>query len=441
MTQYSSQKAIQLICISAMLLAVIIPAAQAIGGGQGWITVMCNVDGASVQFDNQYEGIISGGQLTVPVYTSGTPYSTVTVQLAGYTTFTGPVTMPAEGETTNIYATLNPIPTQPPVNYGSIYVDSAPAGAQIYFNGNYRGLSPLTISDVWPGSYTIEAEKDGYQPYSTTTTVTGGIRSNVYCTLARLDTSGALYVISDPTNSNVYLDAVYKGITPVMLNNIASGTHILQIDHAGDYDWKSTVEIPAGCTKTVSATLNPLPLSGTGWIYASSSPGGATVTLDGSPAGQTPVSGSIKLNAVTVGNHVVTLSLVGYQPYSQSVSVSPNTVSEVSAVLQSQAAPSGKGGLSISATPSGANVFLDNNFIGITPLTLNDITAGSHLVTIRLDGYQEYSVTTAVNTGATSTVSAALAPVTPTPRPASLTVLLIIAGLTLAGIAWVRKSR
>ena len=441
MTIRFPKKAILFLCISAVLLLSLVPPALAIGGGQGWITVRCNVDGASVQFDNQYEGTISGGQLTVPVYTSGTPYSTVTVQLTGYTTYTGPVTMPAEGATTDVYTTLNPIPTQPPVNYGSIYVDSTPGGAQIYFNGNYRGLSPLTISNVWPGSYTIEAEKDGYQPYSTTATVSGGIRSNVYCTLTRLDTTGALYVISDPTNANVYLDAVYKGITPVMLNNIASGTHILQIDHAGDYDWKSTVDIPAGGTKTVSATLNPLPSSGTGWIYASSSPGGATVMLDGSPAGQTPVSGSIKLNAVAVGNHAITLSLAGYQPYSQSVTVSPNTVSEVSAVLQSQAVPSGRGGLSISATPAGANVFLDNNFIGITPLTMNDIAAGSHLVTLRLDGYQEYSVTTAVNAGATSTVSAALAPVTPTPRPASLPVLLIIAGLVIAGIATVRRSR
>jgi len=441
MTIRPPQKAILLLCISAVLLAAIIPATLAIGGGQGWVAVRCNVDGASVQFDNQYEGIISGGMLTVPVYTSGTPYSTVTVQLAGYTTFTGPVTMPAEGETTNVYATLNPVPTQPPVNYGSVYVDSAPGGAQIYFNGNYRGLAPLTIGEVWPGSYTIEAEKDGYQPYSTTTMVSAGTRSNVYCTLNRLDTSGGLYVMSDPTNSNVYLDAVYKGITPVTLNNIASGTHILQIDHAGDYDWKSTVEVPAGGMKTISATLNPMPSSSTGWIYVSSSPGGATVTLDGSLAGQTPVSGSLRLNAVAAGNHAVTLSLAGYQQYSQTVSVSPNTVSEVSAVLQSQAAPSGKGGLSVSSTPPGANVFLDNNFIGITPLTLSGIAAGSHLVTIRFDGYQDYSVSTAVNAGATSTVSAALAPATPTPRPASLPVLLTIAGLAIAVIASVRKFR
>jgi hypothetical protein len=432
------QKAILLLGISTLLLAALTPAVLAIGGGEGWITVRCNVDGASVRFDNTYEGIISGGQLTVPVYTTGSPYSTVTVEQAGYSSYTGAITMPIEGETKTIYATLNPNPTPVPVNYGSMYVDSTPSGAEIYFNGNYRGTSPVTISDVWPGSYTIEAEKDGYQPYSTTTTVSSGARSNVYCPLTRIDTSGALYVMSEPTNSNVYLDAVYKGRTPITLNNLASGTHIVQIDQSGYYDWKSTVEVPAGGTKTVSGTLNPMAASSTGWIYVSSSPGGATVTLDGSVVGQTPVSGSLKLNAVAAGNHAATLSLAGYQQYSQSVSVLPNTVSEVSGVLQSQAAPSGKGGLSVSSTPAGANVLLDNNFIGITPLTLNDIPAGSHIVTLTLDGYQDHSVTTAVNAGATSTVSAALAPVTPTPKSPLLPVT-VLGAICIAGLTVLRK--
>jgi hypothetical protein len=433
---------ILILCLSAVLMAAIIPAAMALGGTEGWITVMCNVDGASVRFDNEYKGTISGGQLTVPVYTTGTPYSTVTVEMTGYNAYTGSITMPKADETTTIYATLNPFPTPTPVNYGSIYVDSTPSGAEIYFNGNYRGLSPLTISGIWPGSYTIEAEKTGYQPYSTTTTVSSGTRSNVFCPLTKLDTSGSLYVMSDPSRSSVYLDAVYKGSTPITLSNLASGTHIVQLDHAGYYDWKSTVEVPNGGTKTVSATLNPMPTSGTGWIYISSSPGGATVTVDGNIVGQTPVSGSLKLNAVTTGSHTVTLLLGGYQQYSQSVSVLPNTVSEVSAVLQSQSTPSGRGTLTVSSTPVGANVFLDNNFIGITPLTAGDIAAGNHVVAIRLDGYQEYSVTTAVNAGATSLVSAALAPATPTPAPTQKSPMLpvtIWAGVLLAGILLLRK--
>ncbi len=428
------------VVIGCLVCLILLPSVSALGGGEGWVEVRCNVDGASVMFDGSYKGVISGGVLTVPVYTTATPFKTATVEKAGYYSGSAPITMPAEGMTTTVYITLNPIPAPPtptPVMYGSISVDSTPSGAEIYFNGDYRGLSPVIISDVWPGSYTITAEKSGYRSYTTTTTVSSGTRSNVYCPLSRLDTAGSLYVLSSPANANIYLDGVYKGRTPMTITDISSGMHTLEIDHPGYYDWRSSVEVPAGGTKTLSATLNPMPSASSGWIYVSSSPGGASVTLDGNSVGQTPYSGSLKLNNIATGSHNVALILAGYAPYSAQTSVYSNTVSEVTAVLTPQAPVSATGGLTVSSTPSGAQVFLDNAFIGITPLTLASVASGTHTVTIRMDGYPEYSTTTPVNAGATSTVSAALTAVTlPTPKspvPAALVLLaLCVAGFVLS---------
>ena len=433
-----------LIGIFALLLTL--PYAAAVGGDQGWIEVRCNVDSATVMFDGEYQGVTSGGSLTVPVYSTGTPYSTVTVEKAGYTTYTGSITMPSAGETITIYATLNPVPVPPtptPVQYGSIYVESSPSGAEIYFNGDYRGLSPVTISSVWPGSYTITAEMSGYQTYSTTTTVVSGQQSNVYCTLSPVNTAGSLYLLSDPSGSNIYLDSVYKGITPMTISNVAAGTHILEIDHSGYYDWRSTVEVPSGGTRTVSATLNPMPASTTGWIYVSSSPGGASVTLDGSAVGQTPYSGSLKLNNVAAGVHTVALSLTNYAPYSTQVTVTSNTVSEVSAVLQHSNPPTETGSISVSSEPPGAQVFLDNAFVGITPVTLNSVTVGTHTISIRMDGYQDYSATTPVNAGATSTVSAALMTdtTTPTTQYSPSPLFAVIAALGILGVLAGRRFR
>ena len=169
--------------------------------------------------------------------------------------------------------------------------------------------------------------------------------------MTKLDTSGALYVISQPTSAKVYLDGTYRGITPITLNNLAATTHIVQLDYPGYYDWKSTVEVPAGGTRTVDGTLNPMPVSSTGWIYVSSSPGGAAVTVDGVAFGQTPASGALKLNNIPTGDRTVALSLSGYQPYSVVTSVSPNTVSEVSKLLQPVSPVAGRGSLSVSSAP------------------------------------------------------------------------------------------
>jgi hypothetical protein len=86
-----------------------------IGGDQGWYTVHCNVNGATVMFDNQVVGVITNGVLTVPVYTTGTPYKTYTVTSPGYTPYTGTIdNVPAAGQTIDLYATLNPAPTTAP---------------------------------------------------------------------------------------------------------------------------------------------------------------------------------------------------------------------------------------------------------------------------------------------------------------------------------------
>jgi len=428
--------------LACVLFLLILPVAgEMIGGGGGWIRVDCNVDGAAVSFNGEHKGITSGGSLTVPVYTTGTPYTSFTVSKSGYTTYSGGLTMPAEGQTVTVYATLNPVytpTTSPPVRHGSLSVESSPAGADIYLDGSYRGRAPLTISGLWPGDYTVSAEMSGYRTYTTTTSISSDTHSSVYCPLSPISTSGALYILSTPSDATVMLDGMYKGRTPLTISNVAAGSHILQLDSPNYYDWKSSVEVPEGGTRTVSATLNPMPSSSTGWIYVSSSPGGASVTLDGNAAGQTPVSGSLKLSSVAAGDHTVALDRTGYKRFTAKTSVSPNTVSEVSAVLVPESAPSGTGSMSVSSNPSGANILVDNNFIGISPLTAHDITAGEHIVTFRMDGYQDYSASALVNAGTTSTVSAALLPVTPTPKsPAFVPTVLL--GLVILGFILLRK--
>jgi len=82
-----------------------------IGGDIGWYTVHANVDGATVQFDNEVKGVTSQGVLTVQVYTTGTPYSTYTVTKEGYQPYTGTIDRyPGKGETVDLYVTLNPVP-------------------------------------------------------------------------------------------------------------------------------------------------------------------------------------------------------------------------------------------------------------------------------------------------------------------------------------------
>lgn len=84
------------------------PVPKPVGGDKGWYDVYCNVDGASVSFDGQVKGVIAGNVLSVPVFTTGTPYSTVTVSAPDYISVTESVDRyPGQGETVDLYITLN----------------------------------------------------------------------------------------------------------------------------------------------------------------------------------------------------------------------------------------------------------------------------------------------------------------------------------------------
>jgi hypothetical protein len=439
------QKLLFFLCITVCVIPAIVLAEPLIGGDQGWIEVRCNINGASVSFNGEYKCTIQAGSCTVPVYTTATPYTAFTVEKAGYYPYQGQLFMPGTGETRTVYATLNPIPTQtpvPPPDYGSITVDSSPSGAAVYLNGNYRGVAPVSITQVRSGSYSVECDLVNYQPYSTTTTVSMGTTSYVNCPLQKIVSPGSLYIVSDPAGAVTYLDGTYKGKTPLSLSNIAPTTHTVEFDLSGFYDWKSTVTVPAGGTRTVSATLAPIPASTTGWISVTSVPAGATVFLDGTAAGQTAGNGVLKINNVRSGDHTLRVEMVGYQPYSATVTVQVSTVSDVLATLVPIPGPATTGTVSVTSTPSGANVFIDNVLRGVTPLTLADIPAGSHLILLRLDGYNDYTTTQQVNAGATNTITAALNPsVTPLPTRSGTGLLGVLGALALIGLYAYRRGK
>ncbi|RPI39309.1 MAG: PEGA domain-containing protein [Methanoregulaceae archaeon] len=392
--------------------------------------------------------------------------------------------------------------------YGTIYVESSPPGAIVSVNGENRGHAPVTIKGLYPGSYTISAELSGYTKYTTTTSISGAEYSSVYCPLVRETTGTGLYVTSTPARASVYLEGVFKGVTPLMLSDTAAGSHILQVRLSGYDEWKSTVDVPTGGTRTITAILiqnnaglinginvssNPsganvlldglkkgftpitlnkiaagihileieypgyitwkstvdVPESGIkdisvtlttkstsspGWITVFSRPDNASVTLNGIYVGRTLENTSLNLDAIPAGEHTVALELPGYQPYSTQVSVSPNQVSAVNVTFT----PS-FGAVSVTSDPAGATIFLDNASIGISPVTAGNVSAGSHLVTMQREGYLDYSASILVTAGTTSSVSAALLPVTPALHSPALP-LTVFGSLFLFGFFFLRKS-
>ena len=103
--------------------------------------------------------------------------------------------------------------------------------------------------------------------------------------------------------------------------------------------------------------------------------------------------------------------------------------------------PDTTGQIVVSSTPTGAEVFLDNAFRGITPVTLSDIPAGSHVVTVKQTGYTDSTQTVTVTGGESAPVIVGLVAVPPTTE-SPLTVISVVGAFVILGavLACVRRE-
>ena len=64
--------------------------------------------------------------------------------------------------------------------------------------------------------------------------------------------------------------------------------------------------------------------------------------------------------------------------------------------------------LTVESRPAGASVFVDGTLIGKTPLTLGEVAAGDHAVSLDLDGYRRWSSSVRIVAGERNRVTASL---------------------------------
>ncbi|WP_321505275.1 PEGA domain-containing protein [uncultured Methanoregula sp.] len=420
------------------------------GGGKGWITTFCNVDGATVSFNGVTQGTIAGGSLTVPVSPSGTPVSTITVTKYGYTTWQGaPSHMPEDQETVSVYATINPISTPttaPPAQYGTIYAQSTPSGAQIYMNGNFCGYAPVTIPNLLPNTYSMRATLNGYTSDSRTVTVYAG-QTTYYSPVLQQSpqpsrSTGTVYVTSNPDHAMIYVDGNYQGKAPLTVT-LYPGSHTFRLTLTGYNDYTTTVYVNGGTAQNLNAVMTS---ASYGSVTITSLPG-ATVYMDSNTMGKIPSSGVLTLNNILNGNHLFKITAPGYNDWMNTIYVRGNTVTPFTATLTpigtNPTPVPATGAFNIVSTPAGSEVYIDNLFKGYTPGVFDGISPGQHQILLKYTGYMDYPTTSTVNSGQTTPLAISLQPApTPTPQSAPSPVILIggLAGMVALGAALRRRS-
>jgi len=230
---------------------------------------------------------------------------------------------------------------------GFLTLASTPGGAAVIVDGMSLGITSTTASEwlpLAPGSHTVRLTLDGYRDYSANVTIVNGVLTPIAPVLEKTTSdidvppsaTGSLQITTAPGGAAVSVDGTPKGATPLNVPGLGAGSHTVTLTKAGYTDYQGTLTLSAGKTTLLNITLVAAPITTT----------------------TTPTS--------------------------------PQVPSETTSLPATQA-PSGTGNLTVQSTPAGANVYLDGEKMGTTPVRVPGVAPGTHRLLLTLQGYNDIS--------------------------------------------------
>ncbi len=236
-----------------------------------------------------------------------------------------------------------------------------------------------------PGDYTITVTAPGYYPLESELVVTDADTQLVTLELQPLP--GRLTINSEPEGARVLIDNEQVGTTPLVDFSVAAGERTLVLEASRYQPYEQTLAVTGREVQQIlDLELEPA------WadVTIDSVPAGATILIDGEPAGTTPAS-----LEVLEGERQLLLQYTSYADWDLALEIVAGEAQELGTITLEPAS----GVLNLSSTPNGANVTLDGEFQGQTPLELSLSPDRDHRLAVFKPGYRRHSETLAMAAG------------------------------------------
>jgi TonB family protein len=141
-------------------------------------------------------------------------------------------------------------------------IESEPSGANVVMNGEAMGRTPLRLSDLRFGSYTVRVERKGYETQVRDVSLSAeAAAGELRFVLARpaAPAQGEADVVSTPAGASVSVDGRTVGTTPLRGIKLRPGRRRLEVSLDGHETWTDTVDVVAGEAGRVEVHLEALP--------------------------------------------------------------------------------------------------------------------------------------------------------------------------------------
>ena len=283
----------------------------------------------------------------------------------------------------------------------ALYLTSQPEGAKVTVDGLDKGVTPIEVSALKPGTHAVSVSLDGFKQRSESVEL--GFQQHQEEHYALVPQVGHLHLTVVPKDAHVKIgDKDYGQVLSEL--ELSAREHTLVISKKGFETNKVELEVIADKTVEKEVVLEPVAAQ----VKIDTQPEKAVVYLDGVKVGKSPV----KLAKVAYGSHKLKVVKKGHETYHHKFEVKTSEDLRITRKLKRVWCV-----LEVTSKPSEATLKVNGKIVGKTPKSLSELDPGEVTVIVNKDGYNAATKVVKIAPGSTKSLDFALDKIVVAPPP------------------------
>ncbi|MBN2088734.1 PEGA domain-containing protein [candidate division KSB1 bacterium] len=254
-------------------------------------------------------------------------------------------------------------------------LSSNPPDCQVFLDDSLVGMTPMHHFQIRPGFHKLRLKKNGFINLQKDTTLVAGKEISLQYDLIP---AANIAVTSEPAEARLYLNSVFRGVTPLSLMDLDSGCYHLKLVHDQFEDYFTEINLTSGMSKQLNLKLEPRK----GTILVETIPAGALVELDGIKEGETP----LEIRDIHFGKHLLRMIKSGFRTYEEEIEIKSSTPQLIKVNFQIA-----KGTLFLKLNPTDMNIFLEGRQLKEIPADGLKLPPSEYHLQAFRPGYEKFT--------------------------------------------------
>jgi hypothetical protein len=275
---------------------------------------------------------------------------------------------------------------------GTLVVETNPPGVLVVLDGKSSGQTPVRL-EVAAGAHVLTLLMEG-APRTIPLTITAGATVSQFFDVPKpVAETGQLQIRSEPSGARVIVDGTPRGSAPVTVEGLMPGAHTVEVSNETG-SVRQEITVAAGTTSSLVVPMSTTPQGALSGYISVAAPVDVQIYEDVRFVG----SSRIDRVMMSVGRHELDIvnEALGYRAR-RVVNVAPGQVTAIKLDWPN-------GSMALNAQPW-AEVFIDGERIGETPIGNIPVPIGPHEVRFRHPELGEQVVRSTVTLGSPARLS------------------------------------